>query len=552
MERHVTAHFLILGHMGCYEKCYNKLNTLLILSETGEGMNFKGMTVKELLRLPILKDAKLIGGEKGLDRVVSCIDIMEVPDVKGWLREGELILTTGYSIRHDPALLLDLVEQMAQAGAAALAIKPERFLSNIPQEMIEKSNSYGLPIILIPIGTPYIDITYNVMEQILDRQAALLRRSEQVYKTLTNLVLNNSGIQVVADNVAELVKSPIRVIGIRGEVLVSSPPNVPSLPSQKTRHWDVTVDNQFVGKLIVEKEHLDELELVCIEQARLVFSLELMRRKIAHDTEVRLTENFFEELLMGLPLSRQELGNKGQMFGLLPEWIWEICVIEGGVSFFDEQSPFLLELNELIHQESRNRKVQSHVQRQGDRLILLLSSGKLSEPAKKQYVDKEHLTEWTRILTPFLKKWGKIRSGFGSKRSLWEVHRSYVEAKKAITIGSRLDKEQSVFTFEEVEMFHLLLETSDFVNFDTLIEKKIGKLALYDKNNGTDLVTTFYYYLATGGSLIETANRLYVHRNSVKYRMDRIKEISGIELDNALNRSVYYLCTAFYLLKKLD
>jgi purine catabolism regulator len=526
-------------------------STLHILLETGEGMNFKGMTVKELLRLPILKDAKLLGGEKGLDRIVRFIDIMEVPDVKEWLREGELILTTGYSIRHDPTLLLDLVEQLALAGAAALGIKPERFLSDIPQEMIDKSNEYQLPIIQIPIGTPYIDITYTVMEQILDRQAVLLRRSEEVYKALTNLVLNNSGIQVMADNVAGLVKSPIRVIGNKGEVLVSSPADAVYRPSHKTRHWDITVDKQYIGKLIVEKEQLDELELIYIEQARLVFSLELMRRKIAHDTEVRLRGNFFEELLMGLPLSRQEVENKGRLLELLPEWLWEVCMIEGDIHLFDEQSPFLTELHEIIHRESGNRRVRSHVQRQGDRLILLLSN-KAEEPVRKQHPGNEVLKDWVQILTPMLKRWSKIRSGFGSKRSLWEVHRSYVEAKIAITIGSRLNKDQQMYTFEEVEMFHLLLEASDYVNFETLIEKKIGKLSLYDKENGTDLVTTFYYYLATGGSLIETANRLYVHRNSVKYRMDRVKEISGIDLDNALNRSVYYLCTAFYLLKKMD
>jgi purine catabolism regulator len=66
-------------------------------------MNPAGITLRELLDLPVLKDAKVISGEKGLDRVVRYIDIMEVPDVTGWLREGELLLTTAYSIRHEPA-----------------------------------------------------------------------------------------------------------------------------------------------------------------------------------------------------------------------------------------------------------------------------------------------------------------------------------------------------------------------------------------------------------------------------------------------------------------
>jgi purine catabolism regulator len=516
-------------------------------------MKFKGLTVKDLLRLPILKDAKLLGGAKGLDRVVRYIDIMEVPDVKGWLREGEIILTTGYSIRHDPALLLDLVEQLALAGAAALAIKPERFISGIPQETIDRSNHYNIPIIQIPSGIPYIDITYTVMERIIDKQGALLRRSEEVYKTLTNLVLNNSGIQVVADNVSELVKCPIWIVGGTGEILVSSPSTEPYEPSPKNRHWDVMVDKQFVGKLVVGKEQLDELELVGIEQARLVFSLELMRRKIANDTEQRLRGSFFEELLVGLPLSRQEVENKGQQLGLQPDWTWEVCMIEGEASaLYDEPSPLASEINERIMQEAAARKVRAYTLRQGDRFILLLPTAKPGEAARKQAPHIEGPPEWSRILTPLLTPHPNIRSGIGSRKALWEVHRSYIEAKKAITIGSRLDRDRHVFTFEEVEMFHLLLESSDYVNFDALIERKIGKLSQYDKDNGTDLVTTLYYYLATGGSLIETANRMFVHRNSVKYRMDRILEITGTDLDHVLNRFVYYLCAAFYILKQTE
>ncbi|TBL79059.1 PucR family transcriptional regulator [Paenibacillus thalictri] len=517
-------------------------------------MNFEGVTVRELLRLPILKDAKVIGGEQGLDRIVRYIDIMEVPDIKGWLREGELILTTGYSIRHDPGLLEDVVEQLDLANAAALAVKPERFITKIPQEVIDKSNLHHIPLIQIPPGIPYIDITYNMMEQILDRQAALLRRSEEVYKALTNLVLNNSGLQVMADNVAELIQCPVWVISNTGDVLVSSPQDTQITASMKTRHWDVTVEKQFVGKLIVGKEQLDEFEQVCVEQARLVFSLELMRRKIALDTEVKLRGSFFEELLMGLPLSRQEVDDKGRKLGLLPGWIWEVGMIEGEPSHFEEQSSFLTELQALIqrHSEQRKVRVRSHVQRLGERLILLLATGSSTDPPKKLPAGQEDIKEWPQLLAPLLAKWSGLRTGFGSKCSLWEVHRSYIEARKAIIIGSHLDRNKTVFTFNDVEMFQLLLDASEHVSFDELMDKKIGKLSLYDKQNGTNLVSTLYYYLATGGSLMETARLLYVHRNSVKYRMDRIKEIVGKDFDNPLNRFVYYLCTAFYLLKKED
>ncbi|RKN83959.1 PucR family transcriptional regulator [Paenibacillus ginsengarvi] len=395
------------------------------------------------------------------------------------------------------------------------------------------------------------------MEHILDRQAALLRRSEEVYIALTNLVLNNSGIQVMADEVAELIKCPLWVIGATGEIIVSSPAGLPYVPASKTRHWDVKVDKQYVGKLVVGKEHLDEFEQVCIEQARLVFSLELMRRKIAFDTEARLRGSFLEELLLGPSLSRQEVEDKGRQLGLLAEWSWEVGLIEGDAALLESSSPFRTELNALIQRETEGKSVRTRsiLHRQGDRLILLLATPQPGVPKKAPsgvQAKAETETEWYGAIMQLVADWSGIRMGFGSRGALWDMHRSYLEAKKALFIGPRLDRSKTVFAYDDIEMFQLLLDASEHVPFDALTEKKIGKLFQYDKQNGTDLLTTLYYYLTTGGSLLDTANRLYVHRNSVKYRMDRIKEITGLDLDNPLTRFVYYLCTAFHLLKHVD
>lgn len=409
-------------------------------------MNPAGITISELLRLPVLKDAKVISGEKGLNRIVRFVDIMEVPDVKGWLREGELLLTTAYSIRHDPALLPKLAEQLAQAGAAALAIKPDRFIHDMPSEMIHMSNAYNLPIIQLPSGIPYMDITHAVMEQIIDKQASLLRRSEEVYKLLTTLVLNNSGIQSVADNVALLLKSPIWLINMIGETIVSSPSNV-AYNHLDTQYWDITVDKQFVGKLIIGKEHLDELELVCVEQARLVFSLELMRRKTAMDTEKKLRGDFIEELLTGLLFSKHEIINKGHKLGFKTDGVWEIVVVE---EENNENSDFVSRLDDMITRESQKHHIKSHIHKQGERFVLLLASPIIEQSSKILQVNS---STWTEILKLFINEWKGVRIGFGDKCQLWEVQRSYIEAKKAMLIGSKMDKNHQFFTFVEIECF---------------------------------------------------------------------------------------------------
>ncbi|WP_057762148.1 PucR family transcriptional regulator [Cytobacillus praedii] len=507
-------------------------------------MNPAGITLSELLRLPVLKEAKVISGEKGLNRMVKFVDIMEVPDVQGWLREGELLLTTAYSIRHDPTLLPKLVEELAKANAAALAIKPERFLHDMPIEMLQMSNNYHLPIIQLPNNIPYMDITNAVMEQIIDKQGSLLRRSEEIYKRLTTLVLENQGIQAVADNVAGLLKSSIWLVDKSGETIVQSPSDTADKLSSQTKFWNITVDKQVEGRLFIEKEALDELELICVEQARLVFSLELMRRKTALETEKKIRGDFIDELLSGLPLSKQVIINKGSQLGFNSEVDWEIAVIE---SDSESISLFIDKVTVLIHQESQKLRVKSHVHRQGDKYILLLASKSLDADPKHQ----SNLSFcWNEILIPFMNDWKGIRLGLGGKTQLWNINRSYLEAKKALMIGARMNLNPRLFTYEEIEILDLLIDASEYVDMDAYVEKRIGHLYKYDQENGMDLLPTLYHYLSTGGSLIETAKRLFIHRNSVKYRIDRIKQLSDIDLDNHQKRFEYYYCLVYYLLKK--
>ncbi|TRZ40184.1 PucR family transcriptional regulator [Niallia circulans] len=504
-------------------------------------MNSVGITINELLRLPVLKDAKVISGAKGLNRMVRYIDIMEVPDIKGWLREGELLLTTAYAIRHDTKLLSNLVQHLAQADAAALAIKRERYLQDLPEEMLQISNEFNLPIIELPTGIPYIDITNAVMELLIDKQTYLLRRSEELYKKLTTLVLENSGIQTVADNVSGLLKSPIWLLDRKGNTIVSAPQRNSNPPFTDIRCWEITVDKQIVGKLYIERDNLDDLDMVCVEQARLVFALELMRRKTAIDTEKKLRGSFIEELLTGLPLTKQEVMNKGRKLGLNPDTSWRIMVLENETEMEEDHAFFQkIEIGLKQHFSLYFKKACMHIHLQANRIVLLCSLQTKGGTAEK----------WKELFTPILTEFKEIRIGVGTEAALWEVQNSFIQARKAILLGSSLDLTQHLFTYEEMEVFSLLLDAADYVNMDEVVAKNIGKLCQYDKENDTDLVKTLFYYLTTDGSLVETANLLYIHRNSVKYRMDKIEKVANIKIASFREKFVYYLSIFHYLFKK--
>ncbi|MDD3840023.1 MAG: PucR family transcriptional regulator [Clostridia bacterium] len=128
------------------------------------------MTVREALEIGKLKRGVVVAGEKGLDRIVSYVDIQEVPDISGWIRSEELLLTTGYAIKDSQALQQKLILELAQKNAAGIIIKINRFLKSVPENMIDLANQYSIPIIQLPPDIPYIEITHTLYKEILMRQ----------------------------------------------------------------------------------------------------------------------------------------------------------------------------------------------------------------------------------------------------------------------------------------------------------------------------------------------------------------------------------------------
>src|SRR5258705_2543032 len=136
-----------------------------------------GLRVREVLAAPCLAQARVLAGARGLDRIVSRLNIMEVPDILPWVKPNELLLTTGYPLRDDPDALIALVGELDDRGLAALAIKLHRYLDEVPAELLAEADRRGFPIIELPQGVGFDDVLNEVIGALLNRQAALASRS---------------------------------------------------------------------------------------------------------------------------------------------------------------------------------------------------------------------------------------------------------------------------------------------------------------------------------------------------------------------------------------
>ena len=94
------------------------------------------LRVKDIVKIWNNGAASLVAGQEGLMRRIEVFDMMEQPNIKPWLREHLLLITTGYVIRNDKEALLNLIRDMNEVNASALAIKT-RFFEDFPKEALQ-------------------------------------------------------------------------------------------------------------------------------------------------------------------------------------------------------------------------------------------------------------------------------------------------------------------------------------------------------------------------------------------------------------------------------
>ena len=97
------------------------------------------MTVKELLGLDKLKSIELAAGKAGAERAVTGAVMLDNPEMVDWMREGELLLTTGYVLKENPDLQDDILDALIKNKASGLAIKTRRYFDEIPCSITDKA-----------------------------------------------------------------------------------------------------------------------------------------------------------------------------------------------------------------------------------------------------------------------------------------------------------------------------------------------------------------------------------------------------------------------------
>ena len=157
------------------------------------------------------------------------------------------------------------------------------------------------------------------------------------------------------------------------------------------------------------------------------------------------------------------------------------------------------------------------------------------------------LTEYLAPLEPYLQKYGLICGVSKLFRSVFDLRNYGFQAMKAIELGSALDRERSIYLYQEYTVDYMMEMCLKRETADSLYPPSFLRLRQYCEKNGSALLETLDTYLKCGRNKSETAKALFVHLNTVKYRITQLQDIMGVDLED--DDTVLELMLAFRMLR---
>ncbi|MDD3361493.1 MAG: helix-turn-helix domain-containing protein [Hespellia sp.] len=200
------------------------------------------------------------------------------------------------------------------------------------------------------------------------------------------------------------------------------------------------------------------------------------------------------------------------------------------------QKQLLYSIDNLLHDDS----LKYHVMIYKNTIVFICCDSDLQLIRKTMNQILSHL----KIIRPRF----DCRIGIGSlTHHLADIAVSYKRACAALTMAEY--HKLSLYTFEEMGFFRLLLSVHDQALLDSYLDEYLGSLIAYDKQHRSNYLDTLYQYLLSDGSIQAIAAAMFCHRNTVNYRVRNLKEMLDCDLDDMKVRFNYMVafCVKEYL-----
>lgn len=491
------------------------------------------VTVGQVLEAPGLA-LRLVNADAAvaaLDRPVRWVSVTELADPRPFLEGDELVLTTGLRMR-SAAAQREFVARLVESRVAAIGFAVGLSHAQVPQALLAAASVAGMPVLEVPYETPFLGIDRFVADRITEDTYAHLQRLLETHDALSAALLSGAGLDALVATLAQATGGQVAVLDALGAVLASSPPTA-SWPVEQILRVELAGD-VTEGGLRVLPAAVDDVvaAYLCVRQpatlaevlpyAVNLVGLELARRQAELTGRRELVGQVLEDLARGA-VTAAEAGRRLAAQGLDPSA--EHVVVVGRVSAGEQRLARLRSLPWAAEGEtdvsgSHFRVVSALV----DRALVLVvpAAAPVRELAQ---VLHDHLRRLDPA--PAVGVGGRYRGVAGLRWSWWE-------AQEAAARGAGINER------EPLTLSGLILASQDLPLRELGVDL-LRPLLDFDAAHDGSLLPTLRAYLEADGSVREVAAALFVHENTVRYRLSRIETLLGRRLTATRDRVQLWL-----------
>jgi purine catabolism regulatory family protein/PucR-like helix-turn-helix protein/diguanylate cyclase with GGDEF domain len=498
-------------------------------------------------------DLDLAAGAEAVAAPVRWVHISELEDPTPWLSGGELMLTTGIPL-DNAAKQRSFIRLLADRNLAGLGFGTGFSHAKIPKALIDEAEKRDFPLFEVPYSTPFIAITEKAFARLVNEQYEVLQRGIAVQRRLERLVLEERGLEEIAATIASAVGGTVAVLDGRGERLAGrgfrrqlsadaisgirkealghagdGHPFVPSHASVTGRALAHPVISPGGGPpqawvvIVRDSGGLGDFERLILQQAVAVVALELMRRRVAKETERRLAGDVLAGALSGR-MEATELRRRLEPFGIGDE----AAVL---VFSLDHPAAAAGALERALASDACPAVVAPHATAGRELLCAVVDA------ADRDPIDVA--ADARKALSP---ERGTVRAAASRPASPDQLRHSFHEARCALE-ATAFDNGSApeVASWRDLGAFTLLLSIQDDDALGLYCDSVLGPIEQGDEEYGGELLRSLEAFIEQNGQWEKAARAVYCHRHTLRYRMRKVEELTGRDLSRAHDRIEFWL-----------
>lgn len=510
------------------------------------------LTVAESIRRPLFKHAEVVAGSRGLARPIRWVHVIESADSCQYLNGGELILSTGLGFGGEREKRLAYLSELIRRKAVGLCMELGDYIPQIPQDMLELANHHEFPLIVFHQPVRFVDITQDLHEHLVNRQMQALRDLEAYSRSLQQISLQTQGIPRVLQHFQTTVQTQVFFYTPESTPLYV-PPLPQSVQSELTellrthfgqREEPIATAGSFaltdtkqmiyhpvmamghllayVGLVLFERQS-DEYLLLTLDSTVSTLAQIMMRKMFVEEQALASENRLFDDLIANRPVPEEWMRSVMglPMTGKPPSYHTLLLSFQRSPGDHpDAQPPH--DLTAVFRSSLTRLGFRPFVRCTGQRFTFLLVE-KQAVADSRRLLEKV-MKELTRITKQTLGADTHIWFGIGrTGKKLADAGKHLAEAEQALAFQNEA---QSPF-FADLGLFRLLFHIPHEPVLKSFIHDYLEPLLLYDREHGSQLVHTLRVYLDTNLSKQEAAEKLYIHRQTLYHRLDKIAECLG-------------------------